>query len=123
MDRKFQCRFFGYVELGMSLSEITDDYRQKILKLAISKLYKNKTMNDDEIEIAAEKMKLANVPTQEKRLFKAWKKIKKLKIEVNAWNITILNDKEGLLKVLSQNQNRDWLASENVKQKHFFKAV
>ena len=49
-------------------------------------------MNDDEIEIAAEKMKLANVPTQEKRLFKAWKKIKKLKIEVNAWNITILNN-------------------------------
>ena len=80
-------------------------------------------MNDDEIEIAAEKMKLANVPTKEKRLFQAWKKIKKLKIEINAWNITIQNDKEGLLKVFSLNQNRDWLASENVKQKHFFKAV
>ena len=101
MDRKFKCRFFGYVELDMSLSDITDDYRQKILKLAISKLYKKKTMNDDEIEIAAEKMKLANVPTKEKRLFKAWKKIKKLKIEINARNITILNDKEGLLKVFS----------------------
>ena len=36
MDRKFKCRFFGYVELDMSLSDITDDYRQKILKLAIS---------------------------------------------------------------------------------------
>ena len=101
MDRKFICRFFGYVELDISLSDFTDDYRQKILKLAISKLYKNKTMNDDEIEIAAEKMKLINFPAKEKRLFQAWKKIKNLKIEINAWNITILNDKEGLLKVFS----------------------
>ena len=95
MDRKFQCRFFGYVELGMSLSEITDDYRQKILKLAISKLCKRNTMNDDEIQIAEEKMKLANVSTKENRLFKAWKKLN-LKIEINAWNINILNEKERL---------------------------
>ena len=93
MDRKFKCRFFGYVELGMSLSDITDDYRQKILKLAISKLCKRKTMNDDEMQITTEKLKLANVSTKEKRLFKAWKKIN-LKIEINAWNITILNGKE-----------------------------
>ena len=79
----------------MSLSDITDDYRQKILKLAISKLCKRNTMNDDEIEIAEEKMKLANVPTKEKRLFKAWKKIN-LNIEINAWNISILNEKERL---------------------------
>ena len=95
MDRKFKCRFFGYVELGMSLSDITDDYRQQILKLAISKLCKRNTMNDDEIEIAEEKMKLANVSTKEKRLFKAWKKLN-LKIELNAWNISILNEKERL---------------------------
>ena len=95
MDRKFKCRFFGYVELDMSLSDITDDYRQKILKLAISKLCKRNTMNDDEIQIAEEKMKLANVSTKENRLFKAWKKLN-LKIEINAWNINILNEKERL---------------------------
>ena len=93
MDRKFKCKFFGYVELGMSLSDITDDYRQKILRLAISKLCKRKIMNDDEMQITTEKLKLANVRTKEKTLFKAWKKFN-LKIEINAWNITILNDKE-----------------------------
>ena len=92
MDRKFKCRFFGYVELSMSLSEMPDDHRQKILKIAISKLCRTRIMNDEEIDITSGK--IASVSNKKKSFFKTWKKIKNLKIEINAWNISILNDKE-----------------------------
>ena len=55
IETKFRCRFFGYVELGLSLSEIPVDQRHKILKIAISKLCKTKIENNEEIEIPTAK--------------------------------------------------------------------
>ena len=55
IETKFRCRFFGYVELGLSLSEIPVDHRHKILKIAISKLCKTKIENNEEIEIPTAK--------------------------------------------------------------------
>ena len=98
IERKFKCRFFGYVELGLSLSEIPADHRQKILKIAISKLTKTKILNNNEIEITTNNGPLTNIPNKKKSFFKIWKKMKNLKIEINAWNISILNDKEKLSK-------------------------
>ena len=93
IETKFSCRFFGYVELGLSLSEIPVDQRHKILKIAISKLSKTKIANNEEIEIPAKKKHFKFVPNKKKSFFTNWKKMKNLKIEINAWNISILNDK------------------------------
>ena len=55
IETKFRCKFFGYVELGLSLSEIPVNQRHKILKIAIAKLCKTKIENNDEIEIPTAK--------------------------------------------------------------------
>ena len=96
METKFRCRFFGYVELGLSLSEIPADQRHKVLKIAISKLCKTKIANNEEIEIQTENEELKILPNKKKNFFTIWKNIKNLKIEINAWNISILNDQEKL---------------------------
>jgi len=96
IETKFRCRFFGYVELGLSLSEIPFDHRHKILKIAISKLCKTKIENNEEIEIPTAKDHFKILPSKKKSFFTMWKNIKNLKIEINPWNISIFKDQEKL---------------------------
>ena len=44
----FKCRFYGYIDLFNSISEIPVHNRRKILKIAICMLCKNKLKHEDE---------------------------------------------------------------------------